>query len=148
MIKWLGAAMLVVLTLPGSQALACVSAAPPHWPSILRADGPPIAIGRVVSVVPNAAPRTGPRFEVYEATAEIQRLETIQGETSEATHYTAALSVRLLEGQPAMDGWCGDWMRLNPGDLVLVVETAGGRTSVFSQDRAPADLLPHFEAYR
>ena len=120
-------------------ASACLPVPPPYWPTLLSEDGPPVFVGRVLSVTPNAELRDDPLFEVAEATAEIDVLESLQGAVSNPFAYTAATHVRLRPGQPLYEGWCGAVMTVKPGDLVLVVNARWG-TSVFSPDQVPADF--------
>jgi|SRR6478672_100817 len=134
--------------LAASPALACIGYPPPHFPSLRADGGPPIFIGEVLSVRPNADLQDNPRFEVKQATAVIAVLEAVQGEMPAEVQYTAATEVRLKPGQPVIDGWCGPYMDLKPGDLILGLKMSWGLQILRPEQVSEDDLIGRIESYR
>ncbi len=128
--------------LGASPALACIGEPPPPLP-LVRADGPALLIGRVVQVEADPTPERTERFEIFNATATVQRLETLQGEPAESYRVTGAVRVLVLTQPSPM--YCGDFLRLNAGDVVFAMERPDGTLRVFDP---PAEFLPRLEAYR
>jgi len=108
----------------GAPALACTLEAPPHWPSILRPGGPPVFLGRVVQISLEDQPRRIGAFEVTEATALIRPIEIVQGLVQAQPIITGAVSVRKLA--PEAPSYCGDYLRLDIADPVLVLTRPDG----------------------
>ena len=118
---WCAGSIACLALLTPNISEACAPAAPPYWPALIQKGSPPIAIGRVLSVTPLSKSEVGVRFELSQAAVLIERVEPVQGEVPIVTVFTAPISVRLREGQPALDGWCGRMMDLRVGEIVLVL---------------------------
>ena len=132
-------------TLGAAPALACIPEPPPHWPSILQADGPALFIGRVTTVVRLPEPRHTATLEVIESRATIERLETVQGQPKSTYALTAAESVRRLDDYGGMV--CVDFQRVKAGDLVLGMETPIGAVRLFEPQQIPPEFTSRIEAY-
>jgi len=146
--SYLIATGILAATLAAGSASACIPYPPPHFPTLRANDGPPIFIGRVLSVEPKAALRENPRFEIHDAAAVISVLEVVQGEMPTEVEYVAATSVRLKPGQPAMDGWCGDYMTLQPGDLILGLQRSWGLQVLRPEQVGEDDISERIESHR
>jgi hypothetical protein len=131
--------------LGASPALACIGEPPPPLP-LVRADGPALLIGRVVQVESDPTPERTPSFEIFSATATVQRLEALQGEPEESYRVTGAERVRTLT--PSAPMYCGDFQQLKVGDVVFAMERPDGTLRAFRPEQTPAEFLPRLEAHR
>lgn len=127
--------------------MACLPYPPPYWPNLLREGGPPVVIGRVVSVTANAELQDNPYLEVEEATAEIEALGWLQGSGPSVVQYVAATEVRERRGVRNY-GWCGAFMTLKPGDMVVAVWSTPTVIQVFESSSLPADWQARVESYQ
>ena len=133
-------------SLGAAPAWACIPEPPPHWPSLLRADGPALFIGRVTTVERLPLLRRTATLEVAESKATIVRLEAIQGQPKPAYTLTAAESVRRLDDYAGMV--CVDFQRVKVGDLVLGMEVPSGAVRLFEPHQVPPEFTSRIEAYR
>lgn len=140
------ASILAAVGVFASSVQACIPDPPPHWSSLLRADGPALFIGRVTTVERLPEPSRTPTIEVIQSRATIARLETLQGEPQETYILTAAESARPLGGYQGMI--CVDFQRVKPGDIVLAMETETGAVRVFEPQQVPSQFSTRLEAYR
>jgi len=141
-----GAAILAAICVFASSAQACIPEPPPHWLSLLRADGPALFIGRVTTVERLAEPSRTPTIEVIQSKATIARLETLQGAPQETYTLTSAENASPLGGYQGMI--CVDFQRVKPGDVVLAMETQTGAVRVFEPQQVPPQFSTRLEAYR
>ena len=133
-------------TLGAAPARACIPEPPPHWPSILRADGPALFVGRVTTVERLPEPRRTATLAVTESKATIELLEAVRGQPKPTYALTAAESVRRLD---AYDGMvCVDFQHLKAGDLVLGMEAPKGAVRIFEPQQIPSEFTSRIEAYR
>lgn len=132
-------------TFAASSALACIGEPPPPLP-LVRADGPALLIGRVVQVESDPTPERTLAFEIFSATATVQRLEALQGDPNESYRVTGAESVRTLT--PSAPAYCGDFQHLKVGDVVFAMERPDGTLRAFRPEQTPPEFLPRLEAYR
>ena len=135
-----------VAALGAAPAWACLPEPPPHWPSLLRADGPVLFIGRVTTVERLPEPRRTATLEVTESKATIQRLEAVQGQPKPTYTLTAAESVRRLDDYAGMV--CVDFQRVKVGDLVFGMEVPNGAVRLFEPQQVPPEFTSRIEAYR
>ncbi|HBY43909.1 MAG TPA: hypothetical protein DEH03_09515 [Brevundimonas sp.] len=135
-----------IAALGTAPAAACIPEPPPHWPSILRADGPTLFIGRVTTVETLPEPRRTTTLEITESRAVIERLEAIQGQPKPTYALTAAESVRRLGDYAGMV--CVDFQRVKVGDLVLGMEAPNGALRLFEPHQVPPEFTSRIEAYR
>ena len=141
-----GASLLAAVGVVASSANACIPEPPPAWSSLLRTDGPALFIGRVTTVERLAEPSRTPTIEVIQSKATIARLETLQGAPQETYTLTAAETARPLGGYQGMI--CVDFQRVEPGDVVLAMETQTGAVRVFEPQQVPPQFSTRLEAYR
>lgn len=128
--------------------MACLPYPPPYWPNLLRAGGgPPVLIGRVVSVTENAELQDNPVLEVKEATAEIEAVAWLQSSGPSVIEYVAATDVRERPGVRNY-GWCGAFMTLEPGDMVVVVMPTPTVIQVFESSSLPVEWQARVEGYQ
>lgn len=127
-------------------ARACLPDPPPHWPSLLRADGPALFIGRVTTVERLPEPRRTAALEITESKATITRLEIVQGQPQATYALTAAESVRRLNDYTGMV--CVGFQRVTVGDLVFGMETPNGAVRLFEPQQVPPEFTSRIEAYR
>ncbi len=132
--------------LGAAPAWACIPEPPPHWPSLLRADGPALFIGRVTTVERLQVPRRTATIEITESKATIARLEAVQGQPKPTYDLTAAESVRRLDDYAGMV--CVDFQRVKVGDLVLGMEVPNGTVRLFEPQQVPPEFTSRIEAYR
>lgn len=132
--------------LGAAPAQACIPEPPPHWPSILRADGPALFIGRVTTVETLPEPRRTATLEITESKATIERLEAVQGQPKPSYALTAAESVRRLDNYNGMV--CVDFQRVKVGDLVLGMEAPNGAVRLFEPQEVSPEFTSRIEAYR
>lgn len=138
--------ILVAISAFASSAQACIPEPPPHWPSLLRVDGPALFIGRVTTVERLPEPSRTPAIEIIQSRATIARLETLQGAPQESYALMAAESARRLGAYEGMI--CVNFQRVKPGDIVLAMETGTGAVRVFEPQQVPPQFSSRLEAYR
>ncbi len=132
--------------LGAAPAWACIPEPPPHWPSLLRADGPALFIGRVTAVDTLPEPHRTATLEITESKATIERLESVQGQPKPSYALTAAENVRRLDNYSGMV--CVDFQRVKVGDLVLGMEAPNGALRLFEPQQIPPEFTSRIEAYR
>lgn len=140
------AGILAAVGVFASSVQACIPDPPPHWPSLLRADGPALFVGRVTMVERLPEPSRTQTIEVIQSKATIARLETLQGDPQKSYTLTAAETARPLGGYQGMI--CVDFQRVKPGDIVLAMETGTGAVRVFEPQQVPSQFSSRLEAYR
>ena len=84
-------------------------------------------------------------FELTEATATVERLETIQGITRDT--YTQTGAVRAMPLGELGTGYCGTWLTVRVGDIVFVIEEPGRALTVVGISNAPLELAPFAESF-
>lgn len=136
-----------VMTVCAGPAMACLPYPPPNWSNVLRVGGPPVLIGRVVSVTANAELQESSLLEVEEATASIDAIEWLQSSGPNVVEYVAATEVRAIPGVQNY-GWCGRMMTIEPGEVVVVVWATPDRIQVFQASDLPIDWRARVESYQ
>jgi len=107
-----------------SEAHACIPEPPAPWSTVLVEGGPTVLIGQVVKVELAERPRASGAFLITEATATIRSLEAVQGGPVADARVSGA--VRVRNARPDAPMFCGDFLGLQAGDLVLAVRRADG----------------------
>lgn len=107
-------------------------------------DGPPVWIGRVTNVAPNPAPYRNSRFKVQQSTATIETVERLHGEAPEVYEFVGATHVRSTS--PG-DLWCGPYMMLQRGDVVLIIPNGAG-DYVLEAAESPPEIRSRLESYQ
>ena len=100
-------------------------------------------IGRVAQVTRNLEARRTDYFEMWDATAIIRPVDTLQGQSRARYDVTAVGEVVRLKDGPM---FCADRMALEPGDLVFGYERPDGSLRIVEPHQIPERLRPRFEA--
>ncbi len=103
-----------------------------------------MVIGRVVSVTRATEPVRTEYFEIWNETAVIAPIETVQGTAQTEYAVTAVGDYAELKPGPM---FCGDRMTLEPGQIVFGYEGRNGSLEVLKSYALPADLRARLEAY-
>lgn len=128
----LASAVVAAVVMLAPPVIACTPFPSPRWDLVPQSDGPAIAIGRVVSVVPDGRDDWNDYVR-----AEIETLETIQGDVPE--RFTVRGISERSDDPTVITLWCGRMMTDQPGDVVMVTEwgEAGYRLLMPMQIAAP-----------
>lgn len=135
----LAAAVLVCVV--AQPALACVILPSPRWDLVPQQDGPAIAVGRVVSVVPDG----GDAWMDF-VRLEIETLEVVQGKVPDR-FFVRGIGARR-ENPDEIVLWCGRINTDKPGDVVMAVEYGEARYRLLRASQIAEPYLARLEAYR
>ncbi|WP_292052473.1 MULTISPECIES: hypothetical protein [unclassified Brevundimonas] len=122
-------------------ALACVPLPSPRWDIVPQQDGPPIAVGRVVSVVPDGGDAWKDIVRL-----EIETLEVIQGEVPDRFSVRGISARREKPDEIVI--WCGRLLTDKPGDVVMAVSNGGAQYDLLMPFQIAAPYLARLESYR
>ena len=143
----LGTLAFLALGTVAVEARACIAEAPPHWPTVLKPDGPAVFVGRVIRTELDERPVKLGVFQVTQASATIRSLERVQGPSVQVARVIGAISAKPLVAEPPT--FCGDRLKLQAGDLVIGLRRPDGSVrAILPQDVWNPDLLARIEKHR